>query len=177
MSDQRVTIAAELPAPAEKRSSTNTVWIWVLLFLPLAWVVLLFAPDVGGALALAQSGRVPGSFAPVLVWLITSAVVIVLGTVALGALGLLSAYRDCLRLRRMPIEQPFRWAWQFTALVGLPVYAIGRAVVVRRRTGRGLAVLVTSIVVNVLAIVFVVLWLSYKALQLVFILTLIATGP
>jgi energy-converting hydrogenase Eha subunit A len=177
MSDESAAVAAEVHTPAENRSSTNTVWIWLLVFLPLVWVALLFAPDVGGAVATPDAANDPDSLAPLLLWLVTSAIVIVLGTVVLGALGILSAHRDWLQLRRMPLERPFRWAWQFAALVGVPVYAIGRAVVVRRRTGKGLAVLITSIVVNVLAAVFVVVWLSYKALQLVFLLTLIATGP
>lgn len=177
MSDDSVPTTTDVLPPASKQSSTNTGWIWVLLFLPLAWAALLFAPDVGGALTVLESRNDPDSMAPLLLWLGISAVIIVLGSVVLGSLGILCAYRDYLQLRRMQIERPFRWAWQFTALAGVPVYAIGRAVVVRRRTGRGLAVLVMAIVANVLAVVLAVVWLSYKALQLVFLLTLVATGP
>ncbi|WP_309619745.1 hypothetical protein [Salinibacterium sp.] len=176
MSDESVPTTADLVSPAARRSSTDKGWIWVLVFLPLVSAAMFYVLDVA-AVTFLESVNATELLGPLLLSLGIGAVIIVVGGAVLGAFGIFSARRDYLQLCRMQIERPFRWAWQFTALVGVPVYAIGRAVVVRRRTGRGLAVLVMSIVANVLAVVFFVAWLSYKALALVLILTFIATEP
>jgi hypothetical protein len=48
-------------------------------------------------------------------------------------------FLDYRALVRAGVPKPFHWAFSFFALVNAPVYIIGRSVVVRRRTGRGLA--------------------------------------
>lgn len=170
-------VPSDAGGTASRGSSSNNTWIWLVVFLPLVWVALLFAPDVVGAASIPKSGSGQDSMAPIVLWAAISAISIAVGSVLFAALGVFAARRDWLQLRSVPIERPFGWPWQFTAVVGAPVYAIGRSVVVRRRTGRGLATLVTSIVVTVVAAVFIAVWVAYRAVQVVFLLTLIATGP
>ena len=69
----------------------------------------------------------------------------------------LLAFFDWRRLQRDGFVRPFHWAWSF--LSG-SVYIIGRSVVVKRRSGRGLlpiwiwvAVLVISLVVSITKVV------------------------
>jgi hypothetical protein len=75
-----------------------------------------------------------------------------LGFLVYAAIVVLS-YFDYRALKKVGIVRPFHWAWSF--LSGT-VYVIGRSVIVKRRSGRGLlpiwiliAVIVISIVVSV----------------------------
>lgn len=68
--------------------------------------------------------------------------------VAFAALGLTIwfSYFDHRDLQRLGYVRPFHWAWSFLGLAGYGiVYIIGRSVVVRRRSGRGLAPLWVTI--------------------------------
>jgi hypothetical protein len=56
-----------------------------------------------------------------------------------AAVSILLGFLDYRALVRAGVPKPFHWAFVFFALVNAPVYIIGRSVVVRRRTGRGLA--------------------------------------
>ena len=60
-------------------------------------------------------------------------------TFVIAALSILFALLDYRALTRAGVPKPFHWAWIFFALINIPVYIIGRSVVVRRRTGSGLA--------------------------------------
>ena len=65
-----------------------------------------------------------------------------------------SAYFDWRTLRKVGVERPFHWAFAFFAGCEPPiVYAIGRGVVVRRRSGRGLAPMWVFIAVQVIAFI------------------------
>ena len=60
------------------------------------------------------------------------------------------------RLRATGFERPFPWPWAFFSLisgVGVLVYVIGRTVLVRRRSGHGVAPLVVAIAIVVIGIV------------------------
>lgn len=103
------------------------VFIWVIVLLPIVSLVDLLSTDFTAAFAEsvsdAQATFDPGNALSQLVsWLIFG------GTVVL-------AYFDRRRLIRDGFERPFHWAWAFLS----GVYVIGRAVIVRRRAGRGLA--------------------------------------
>lgn len=67
------------------------------------------------------------------------------------------AYFDVKELASRGVERPFHWAWNFIPSYGTTVYIIGRSVVVRRRTGGGLAPLwgyIVLFVVGMIASVF-----------------------
>ena len=74
-----------------------------------------------------------------------------LGWVLYG-FGVFFAFRDSRALVGQGIQRPFHWAWNFLS----PVYAIGRAVVVKRRTGRGSIVLWAAIGMIVVSFIVII---------------------
>ncbi|MDQ1130424.1 DUF2510 domain-containing protein [Microbacterium sp. SORGH_AS_0888] len=132
--------AAPAAAAAPRRSpgaDTNTVWIWLIVLLPVVpALLLLFVPwgevfDYRGILTDPSRG-VEASlriYTEPLYWAAT-----LVGFVIYG-LNAWFAYLDHRTLVARGIDQPFPWPWQFLSIV----YVIGRTVVVRRRTGRGAA--------------------------------------
>ncbi|MGY6498422.1 MAG: hypothetical protein ACXIUP_09375 [Microcella sp.] len=127
--------------------TTNTLWIWILAASPLVIVVATLSLDVNALVEQAtrdaattaesapeRSGRAGG--ANPLIGL------------ALWAIGTNLSWLDRRTLARRGIERPFPWAW---ALLSSVIYVVGRSIVVRRRTGRGLAPLWTVIVLQLLA--------------------------
>lgn len=79
---------------------------------------------------------------------------------------------DWSALRKRGVPSPFHWAWSLSALiVGSPIiYVIGRTVVARRRTGRGLAPLWVFIGVQLIAwiagLIFAIIFISAFATEL-----------
>lgn len=130
------------PAGAEPKAAPGTdgatVWIWLIVFLPVLPLVLqLFvpwrsmfaidptAPDAYSGL----SGIVGFSLSPLL-WIST-----ILGYAVYG-LSVFFAFRDVKELTTRGVPKPFHWAFAF---IGGAVYAIGRSVIAARRTGKGYA--------------------------------------
>jgi hypothetical protein len=122
---------------------TGTVWIWLVVLLPLLSVVGLFTVDwaevtreaIRSSLAspgdpsTGPDGRFAAYTSP------GSLISSILGWV-IYALSVLFAALDRRELIRRGVPRPFHWAWTFLLTA---VYVIGRSVVVRRRTGGGLA--------------------------------------
>jgi len=76
-------------------------------------------------------------------------------SVLIAGVTVLLAYFDVRRLRATGFERPFPWPWAFFSLisgVGVLVYVIGRTVLVRRRSGHGVAPLVVAIAIVVIGI-------------------------
>lgn len=67
--------------------------------------------------------------------------------------GILLGYLDSRELSNRGVDRPFHWAWNFLPSYGATVYVIGRSVVVKRRTGGGLAPLWAYIILFVVSIV------------------------
>ena len=155
-----VTIVSQPPLP--EGVSTGTLWILLQALIPLAQLaaqvpyLLSFRTLFGTQLAimsrsrgsaissadahalLAQYAGAFGTFG------VTSVLALVL-----SAAWVVLAVLDARALQRVGIVQPFHWAWSFLG----PVYPIGRAVVLRRRIGRGIAplwVLVAAFVATML---------------------------
>jgi hypothetical protein len=144
----------QLTTPAG--TSSHTVWIWIFAILPLAQLVDLpflvsfyakiAAVGVQNSAAIAQIETSPSS-----------------GFLAIEGIGflvwvvcILVALFDYLALKSRGVVAPFHWAWTFLAAI---VYAIGRAVVVRRRTGSGLGpmwVYLAATLISFVGILFVV---------------------
>ncbi len=128
------------PAGAEPKAPAgtdwNTPWIWLIVVLPvLPSLLLLFVPwgamfdiDVTSANPYTEMAGTMGIFLSPFYW-----GSIVLSYVVYG-LVVFFAYRDVTELTARGVPRPFHWAFSF--LGGL-VYAIGRSVVVARRTGKG----------------------------------------
>lgn len=123
-------------APALKApegTSPSTPFIWLLAVLPIVTlalsVVQLATIDSLVESALADSGS---SYTPLDITNYGVSLLIAAATVIL-------AFFDARTLAARGVPRPFHWAWSFFALLGAPVYMIGRSVVVRRRVGSGLA--------------------------------------
>lgn len=138
----------DLKAP--EGTKTNTPWIWLIVFLPLLSYVSLFALDWNAYVQSSISGSFSGIISP-------GYVVIMLSSWVLYALLVVFAALDYRALKSRGVPQPFHWAWGFLN----PVYPIGRAVVVRRRTGSGIwpmwgaiAVLAAGLIISIVFMIY-----------------------
>jgi hypothetical protein len=128
----------------------GTVWIWIFAVLPLLQLAELpllalfyrtiFSAASGDPTGLASVEFAPdsGYFAIQGLGLLLYAVYIVIGVL------------DYRALKARGVPRPFHWAWSFLSAI---VYAIGRAVVVRRRTGSGRAPMWVFLLATVVTIV------------------------
>jgi hypothetical protein len=131
------TVAAVVPRQplrAPGGTSPNTPWGWVIAFWPILSLVSLI-PTISYLQGLVDTDYTsPDAVTAAILspdYFVTAAI----GVVAYGLFVLISAL-DYRALAKASVPQPFHWAWSF--LSGF-VYVIGRGVVVKRRTGRGLA--------------------------------------
>lgn len=127
--------AATLRAPAG--TGWNTVWIWLTVLIPVVPMIFLLFVPWDSMFAFDPYETDPATILESQLTLYSSPFLWVsqlLGYAAYG-LGVLFAYFDHRELRRRQVPKPFHWGWAFLN----PVYPIGRSVVVKRRTGRGLA--------------------------------------
>jgi hypothetical protein len=147
--------APKLRAP--EGTEPNTVWIWILVLLPiLGFLPLPFIPWQSYVESTMQNptsptGVLDSQFAiftsPAYLASIALSFVVYAGTVVLALLD----YRE---LTARSVPKPFHWALSFIPSYGYLVYIIGRTVVVKSRTDRGLGPLWLTIAVFVLGIVF-----------------------
>ncbi|MBN9182082.1 MAG: hypothetical protein J0I66_03540 [Microbacterium sp.] len=86
--------------------------------------------------------------------------VVVMTLVSWGLIGVTIwfAYLDRRQLLRLGYHKTFHWAWAF---LGSPVYIIGRGVIVRRQTGRGLAPMWTAIAVQAVLLIAMIGWMIH----------------
>lgn len=154
--------AEVLSAPAG--TAPYTPWIWLMIFVPLLPIVGLFSFDLNGYMQATLSGDAQAMMSA----LFTPGYVIsiVLGWVVYG-LTVLFAFLDWKELKRREVPRPFHWAFAF---IPYPVYVIGRSVVVRRRTGRGIAPMWVTIVLYVLIFIGSLVWVSVAMTQMMQIL-------
>lgn len=148
---------------APEGTKAYNVWIWLVVFLPyvtLPAIFLLNPSTLFGDLDLSGSrtdftAQLDAQLAIFTSpwWLLFS----LLGYV-IAALVIFFAYKDWRALQAAGVPQPFHWAFAFLNLVVGPVYAIGRGVVVKRRTGHGSAVVWVSIGMLVLALIVGIIW-------------------
>jgi hypothetical protein len=122
--------ATELKAPAGTKP--HTPWIWLIVVLPLLPMLALMTIDWSSLIDLSDpTGQSAFAlYAHPAYWLATLG-----GWVSYGLCAWF-AYLDWRELGRRGVPQPFHFAWVFLSGV---VYVIGRSVVVRRRTGEGIA--------------------------------------
>ena len=134
------TAVAPAPIPrAPEGTKPGTVWIWLLAFTPLLTLVLLIPTsaylDQIASINPSDVKALGAAFAaPSLAILSLLDLVFYIATILFPILD----WRD---LEKRGVPKPFHWSWSlFVFLVGSPiVYVIGRTVVVKRRTGAGLA--------------------------------------
>ena len=148
---------AVLTAPAGTK--VYNAWIWLVVVLPYLTLPLLFTLDFSSLFANLDYTD-PNSSMQLQLQLLTSPAVIGLsiGGWVLGAATILFAWLDWRWLTAAGVPKPFHWAFSFFGLAGYPVYAIGRAIVTRRRTGHGLGVLWAVIAMIVLSFIIAIVW-------------------
>lgn len=159
--------------PVPDGTPVYTRWIWWIVVLPFVSVV----PMVGyfidmqarmidfirwSMTVIGPDGSVDPSFASEMLsrelgliftpWYLA----MVLVGLASTAITVWFSYFDHRDLGRLGYVRPFHWGWAFLG----PVYVIGRSVVVRRRSGRGLGPLWVTIA----------LYVAYLALTMVWVL-------
>ncbi|MBK4346818.1 DUF2510 domain-containing protein [Lacisediminihabitans changchengi] len=157
--------AAMPPAPATPARNTvpattpaNNVFIWILVLLPVITLALSLTVNYAAIgrsalqdARLGESGSAMGFGVgggatlaiSLLGWLVDAAVIVL-------------AYFDNRRLKATGFERPFPWPWAFFTLissVGVLVYVIGRTVIVKRRSGRGLAPMIVAIALAALGLI------------------------
>lgn len=160
--------AAAVSLKAPEGTKAYNVWIWLVVLLPYITLPLLFTINFGDAFspeALSDPDRAvyaqfaiffsPGYIAMIVLGFVTTALVIFF------------AYKDWRSLQQAGVPQPFHWAFVFLNLAVGPVYAIGRSVVVKRRTGHGSAVMWVTIGMIVLTIVVAIAWSVMLVAQIV----------
>lgn len=150
-------------APSSGRADipTNTVWIWLVVVLPLVALIPLFLFDWATYLQESMYASIYPQQAP---YAASASLAVSAGGSAfsfvIAGLTVLFSYLDWRQLRARGIQKPFHWAWSFFVLVvsSGAVYIIGRGVILRRQTGKGLGPVWGWIAVTLVTIIAVVIW-------------------
>lgn len=138
--------ASAAPAQVAKGTPVYNPFIWVFVLLPLASIITSLTL---GSATLSQISVTDSTSA------LRSPGYYLSGGISLliYAASVLLAFFDHRKLRRDGFVRPFHWAFAFIPFFNYGTYVIGRSVIVRRRSGGGLAVLWTWIGLEVVAIV------------------------
>jgi hypothetical protein len=146
-----------------------TAWIWLIALLPILQQFRLLFIDYAGIAAQTLDSRYSGSGSS------TSSIAVAMSPANLPftvlgwfiyAACVVFAYLDFRALRQRGVPRPFHWAWTF---LYSPVYVIGRSVVIRRRTGSGIApmwVAIAGIGLSVVAVIYIVVATMSAVFQL-----------
>jgi hypothetical protein len=139
-------------------TKTGTVWIWLIVLLPILSVLSIFAIDFRAYFTSVMED--PTSMSAMLgLYTSPAFLLITLGSWVLIAATIVFAFLDWRELKRRGVPAPFHWAFAFLGIAGFGiVYPIGRSVVVKKRTGQGLAPLWATIAVFVISVVVIVVW-------------------
>ncbi|WP_309619997.1 DUF2510 domain-containing protein [Salinibacterium sp.] len=149
---------------APENTRVYTPWIWLMVFLPYVTLPLLFTVDFSGIFDGISAGD-QGSSTRAQLQIFTSPgyIITVVGGWLTYGLCVLFAFLDRKELIARGVPRPFHWAWTF---LYSPVYVIGRSVIVRRRTGGGIAPMWAAIAALVLANILVIAWMAVVFMQL-----------
>ena len=137
--------STSLRAPAG--TPWNTVWIWLVVVLPYVSSLGIFFIDWSSVFDIS---RATSKTAMLGLILSPGYLFAVFGGIIAYGLSAWFAYLDYRELGRRGIPRPFHWAFAF---ISYAVYPIGRSVVVRKRTGRGISPMWVSIALMVLIFV------------------------
>ncbi len=153
-------------APVNHGVPTDTVWVWLIVALPIVQLLVLFMFDWRSLLEqsltaalLSGEGGDPSSVVNFSLQTTFVSVGMSLVSLVLGGLSVLFAFLDWRQLRTRGIQKPFHWAWAFFVfVVTAGVYVIGRGIVLRRQTGKGLGPIWGFIGVSAVAIIATAIW-------------------
>ena len=166
------TTPAEPPLRAAQGVGSGTVWFWliavgvpVLTILDLIPTSIYLSQVIGGDTSdptAIAANTFNGSY-----------LLVFLAGWFIYAVCIVFALLDWRELKARGVPRPFHWAWSFFVLVvGWPaVYMIGRTVVVKRRTGAGLAPLWVFIGLQVVAFIVTLVVVVTALVQLITLLS------
>ncbi|WP_052460635.1 hypothetical protein [Microbacterium gorillae] len=173
---------AQLAAPVDPNTPTNTVWIWPAMFLPMLPALGLFFVDWPGLFATMEHFvlTAPKNATPAEVLEQEMVVFQAMGPMVwvsilvypLMGLSVLFFWLDWRELGRRGIVRRFHWAWAFigiVASVGALVSVIGRTVVLRQQGLRAMAPLwayIAAAAVSVIGTVAFSVWLMSQMSEL-----------
>ena len=140
-----VPIAATVKPVFGPQTPVHNLAIWVITLLPILSVLSLAVWDIDAYLVYALSRALPPLLDPAyLSILLLSAYIYIFSAMV--------AFWDWRQLNQDGFVRPFHWAWTFLTTA---LYVIGRSVIVKRRTGRGLAPIWTWAVITIAALIVV----------------------
>jgi len=143
-----------MPAPkAPPGTNWNTIWIWLIVAIPVLPLIMLMLVPWGSIFAFDVNDPYAATYASLSIFASPAYWLSLLLGWAVYGLNVFFAYRDVKELTGRGVPQPFHWAWAFLSSA---VYVIGRSVVVKRRTGEGSAPLWAAIGYFVLSFVVVI---------------------
>ena len=134
-------------------TAVDTVWIWLIVALPVLALIPLFFYDVEGYMLASMTDPTAEQRMYLDPMYLTSAA---LGWLSYGAL-VFFAYLDVVALRKLGYARQFHWAWTFLSSL---VYVIGRSVVVKRQAGRGWAPMWVAIGLNMVVFIATLAWVG-----------------
>ncbi|SBS69831.1 DUF2510 domain-containing protein [uncultured Microbacterium sp.] len=147
--------------PSAPGVATDTIWIYLAIIAGTLPMFTIFLMDWDGYIdvMVEMSGRPSSAAASAMMTWVGGILLITLLSYAFLGLSVLFAWFDWRELRKRGIDKPFHWAFAFFALVvTIGVYVIGRTVVVKRETGKGLTPLWVWIAATVLGFVVISVW-------------------
>jgi hypothetical protein len=156
--------ASRLRAP--EGTDPSTLWIWLIVVIPIVQSIPLFFID-WGAFVEATLADPTGMGAYGIFFSPAYLAVTALGWIGVG-LQIWFAYLDWRELGRRGVPKPFHWAFIFLVFaVGSIVYVIGRSVVVKSRTGGGTAPMWVAIATYAAGII-AGIWITVVITQMIF---------
>ena len=136
------------PRRVDPSTPLYTPWIWLIVLLPLVSLIGLLFWDMDAYMTSSISSTDPFAQYSDPGYLLLQG-----SSWLLYALSVLFAFLDRRVLLQRGFDRPFHWAWTF---LGSAVYIIGRSVIVRRRSGKGLLPIWITIGVFVISMIVVI---------------------
>ncbi|MEF3405379.1 DUF2510 domain-containing protein [Agromyces sp. CCNWLW203] len=155
---------AYVPAPYGGAATTarvpegtpvDTIWIWLIVALPVLAVLPLFFWDFESYLEQTMSPSTSAMFSALGPYTDPWYLAATFGGWAVYGLSVWFAALDRAALAKLGYERRFHWAWAFLSSL---VYVIGRSVVVRRQSGRGYLPMAAAIALTVVLTIGVIVW-------------------
>lgn len=145
--------ASNEPRRVDPSTPLYTPWIWLIVLLPLVSILMLVFWDMDAYMA----SSISSTRDPLAQYSDPGYLLIQGSSWLFYALSVLFAFLDRRVLLQRGFDRPFHWAWTF---LGSAVYIIGRSVIVRRRSGRGLLPIWVAIGVFVVTLIVAIVKIS-----------------
>ncbi|SIN91010.1 DUF2510 domain-containing protein [Agromyces cerinus] len=133
----------------------DTIWIWLIVALPVLGILPLFFWDFQAYMEQSMSPSTDPMLTALGPYTDPWYLAATFGGWIVYGLAVWFAALDNAALARMGYQRRFHWAWAFLSSL---VYVIGRSVVVRRQAGRGYLPMAAAIALTVVITIGVVVW-------------------